>query len=90
MAERVIELFTKYIRNAMKDKDVKPAQVIKQVEQIGCRLRDCDRLNFIVPNTTKRCLHILRQACKQCKFDAVEQSDATDVNNTKGSHQKVL
>lgn len=64
VAERVIDFFTKYIRNAMKDKDVTPAQVIKQVEQIGSRLRDCDRLNFIVPNTTKRCLHILRQACK--------------------------
>ena len=48
---------------------------------MGNRLRDADRLNFVVPNTVKRVLHILRESCKILKIDQELQNHCDSQNN---------
>ena len=52
------------------------------MKKIGEKLSAADKLNFVVPNTVKRVLHILRESCKYYKIDQ-ELSDKD--NNQKMS-----
>lgn len=52
-----------------------PAELLLKVKEMGNRLRDADRLNFVVPNTVKRVLHILRESCKILKIDYELKND---------------
>ena len=62
IAERIIQIFDRFLR--MEDAWKTPADLLSEVKKMGNRLRDADRLNFVVPNTVKRVLHILRESCK--------------------------
>lgn len=61
VAEKIIDLFNNYIRS---DAWEAPAELLPNVKAIGKRLSEADKMNFVVQNTVKRVLHILREAYK--------------------------
>lgn len=61
VAEKIINMFDSYIRSDAWDA---PSELLPNVKKIGKKLSEADRLNFVVQNTVKRVLHILREAYK--------------------------
>ena len=52
-----------------------PANLLELVTSLGKRLSEADHLNFVVPNTVKRVLHIIREACKDLRIETEVPSD---------------
>ena len=50
-----------------------PAKLLLKVKEIGEKLRAADRFNYVVPNTVKRVLHVIREACEELKIDLTEE-----------------
>ena len=67
IAERITQFFYDYISKDQWGDE--PAQLLDNVKKIGEKLSAADKLNFVVPNTVKRVLHILRESCKYYKID---------------------
>ena len=61
VAEKIINLFDIYIRSDLWDD---PSELLPEVKVIGKRLSEADRMNFVVQNTVKRVLHVLRETYK--------------------------
>jgi translation initiation factor 2B subunit (eIF-2B alpha/beta/delta family) len=63
-----------------------PTDLLESVSTLGTTLRSSDKMNFVVPNTIKRILHVIREAKTHYKFDNVTNDvqgmiDFGDVTN---------
>lgn len=72
VAEKIIQYFN-YI--VMQGKYESPNDLLTYVQETGQKLQKADTLNFVVPNTIKRILHIIREAQNECKFIKNEQNN---------------
>jgi hypothetical protein len=52
-------------------------------------MSEADRLNFVVPNTVKRVLHIIREACKELRLETELPDDESkqEIERKKGAKQ---
>ena len=55
-----------------------PDQLLRTVKRIGTQLREADKMNFVVPNTVKRVLHVIREACKELRLEQEKIEEAQD------------
>lgn len=74
VATRIISYFNQVISHATYDN---PNVLLQYVLEIGQKLQRADKLNFVVPNTIKRILHVIREAQAECKFS--KDDDPTDL-----------
>lgn len=66
VAEKICKLFYKYFKqNEFND----PGKLLMEIKMFGDQIIKADKLNFVVPNTIKRIIHVFREACHQCKLD---------------------
>ena len=72
VAERITSTIYQYVRQDQFDT---PAKLLQEVKKIGHQLQQADKLNFVVPNTIKRILHIIREACHELKLDKHTDED---------------
>ena len=69
-SHEVAEAVTRHIAMLVKQgKYGSPAELLKFVTDLGTTLRSADKMNFVVPNTIKRILHVIREAQSHCKLD---------------------
>ena len=68
VAERITQFFIDFVKQDGWGE--LPANLLATVKAIGKRLSEADHLNFVVPNTVKRVLHIIREACKELRLEA--------------------
>ena len=78
VAERITQFFIDYVKQEPWG-DL-PASLLEQVSTLGNRLSEADQLNFVVPNTVKRVLHIIREACKELRIE-------TELPSTEGKKE---
>ena len=67
MAERVSQFFYDYVKDEKLWES--PAKLLLKVKEIGEKLREADKFNYVVPNTVKRVLHVIREAAEELKID---------------------
>lgn len=69
-SHEVAEAVTRHIAMLVKQgKYGAPAELLKFVSDLGSTLRSADKMNFVVPNTIKRILHVIREAQTHLKFE---------------------
>lgn len=67
VAEKITHFFIDFVKQEQWGE--LPANLLVHVKSIGKRLSEADNLNFVVPNTAKRVLHIIREACKELRIE---------------------
>ena len=84
VAERITQFFIDFVMQEPWG-DV-PANLLDQVKALGKRLSEADNLNFVVPNTVKRVLHIIREACKELRLETeLPAEDCNKIERKKGA-----
>lgn len=75
VASKIITFFLELIRNVQFDN---PGKLIAKVKEMGKQLAEADNMNFVVPNTVKRILHQIREACNELKLNKFLQAEECD------------